>query len=77
MLVQGYKLQTLLYPETGMATKERGNFYLSFSFKCIEKKMWENSPFLVRQVEKIGAKYAAALVEAGLLILKIKFVLCI
>jgi hypothetical protein len=36
------------------------------SLKCIEKKMWENSPLLVRQVEKIGAKYAAALVEAGI-----------
>jgi hypothetical protein len=36
------------------------------SAKCIEQKMWENSPFLVRQVDKIGAKYASALVEAGM-----------
>lgn len=34
--------------------------------KCVEQKMWENSTLLVRQVEKIGAKYAAALVEAGM-----------
>lgn len=44
------------------------SFSLSFRLKCVEQKMWENSTLLVRQVEKIGAKYAAALVEAGIIL---------
>jgi hypothetical protein len=31
--------------------------------------MWDNSPFLVRQVDKIGAKYAKDLMEAGIFFL--------
>ncbi|XP_065672994.1 probable ATP-dependent DNA helicase HFM1 isoform X5 [Hydra vulgaris] len=34
--------------------------------KCIRAKLWENSPYVSRQLEKIGATLSAALVNAGL-----------
>ncbi|XP_057184858.1 probable ATP-dependent DNA helicase HFM1 [Triplophysa rosa] len=34
--------------------------------KCFRAKLWENSPYVSKQLEKIGQSFATAMVNAGL-----------